>query len=316
MAEHWGWLIAIYLFLGGLGAGAYLSSYAAEKGWLGSAASLKRTGYYISGPIVALGAGLLVFDLGQGLHKPWLLIGLLKNPHSVMTWGTAIISAFIMLGCLRGYLAWAGKKAPGWLGFLGAVFALATGAYTGLLLAVVKAVPLWNTYLMPVLFVISALSTGLSITSLLAHWLETGEIQEGRVCQTHLGLVGVEIVVLFIMFLTVVLGFGGQAAKDSVLLMLTGTLAGYFWILLVGAGLVVPFLLYARKTLSLRQEAAALGDVGPDVFEKTIPLSVKGHAIQERAILICDGAVVLGGFALRALIIFAALPVWDGMIRF
>jgi len=29
---HWGWLIAIYLFLGGLGAGAYLTSFAAEKG--------------------------------------------------------------------------------------------------------------------------------------------------------------------------------------------------------------------------------------------------------------------------------------------
>ncbi|MBC2724152.1 MAG: polysulfide reductase NrfD, partial [Desulfosporosinus sp.] len=37
---HWGWLIAIYLFLGGLGAGAYLTSFAAEKGLLGKTTNL------------------------------------------------------------------------------------------------------------------------------------------------------------------------------------------------------------------------------------------------------------------------------------
>ena len=314
MVEHWGWLIAIYLFLGGLGAGAYLSSYAAEKGWLGSAASLRRTGYYVSGPVVAIGAGLLVLDLGQGLHKPWLLFGLLSNPRSVMSWGTGIISVFIILGLVRGYLAWKEKKAPEWLNLLGAVFALATGAYTGLLLAVVKAIPLWHTYLMPILFVISALSTGLSITSLLAHWLERGPHQEGKVCQTHLGLVGLEIIVLFVMFLNVVLGFSGTVALESVRMMLSGKLAGYFWILLVGVGLVVPFFLFARKTLQLRQEAVALGEVEPKIVSGSIPVSTRGLEIQERAILVCDGAVVLGGFALRALIIFAALPVWNGII--
>ncbi|WP_366123908.1 NrfD/PsrC family molybdoenzyme membrane anchor subunit, partial [uncultured Campylobacter sp.] len=32
----WGWLIVIYLFLGGLGAGAFLCSALAYKGFLGS----------------------------------------------------------------------------------------------------------------------------------------------------------------------------------------------------------------------------------------------------------------------------------------
>jgi len=69
--HHWHWLIVIYLFLGGLGAGAYLTSFAAEKGWLGSNSHLKRVGYLIAAPIVAIGTILLVFDLGQGLHKPY-----------------------------------------------------------------------------------------------------------------------------------------------------------------------------------------------------------------------------------------------------
>ena len=41
MEQHWGWLIVIYLFLGGLGAGAYLTSFAASKGYLGNAPALR-----------------------------------------------------------------------------------------------------------------------------------------------------------------------------------------------------------------------------------------------------------------------------------
>jgi formate-dependent nitrite reductase membrane component NrfD len=56
---------------------------------------------------------------------------------------------------------------PEGLTWAGAVLALATGTYTGLLLAVIKAVPFWSTGIMPLLFVVSALSTGLS---LLPYW--------------------------------------------------------------------------------------------------------------------------------------------------
>ncbi|HVJ48066.1 NrfD/PsrC family molybdoenzyme membrane anchor subunit [Desulfitobacterium sp.] len=162
MVLHWGWLIAIYLFLGGMGAGSYLVSFASEKGWLGDAPSLSRFGYYIAAPLVALGAGLLIFDLGQGLKKPWLILGMFLNFRSVMTWGIYILSAFIGVGLLKAYFVWTKKKAPNIIGMAGAVLAFSTCAYTGLLLAVVKAVPFWNFYLMPVIFVISALSTGLS----------------------------------------------------------------------------------------------------------------------------------------------------------
>ncbi|MDR0841884.1 MAG: polysulfide reductase NrfD, partial [Acidobacteriota bacterium] len=70
MNTHWSWLIIIYLFLGGLGAGTYLASLAAEKGLFGRNSALGRTGYFIAPPIVALGTLLLLFDLGQGIRKP------------------------------------------------------------------------------------------------------------------------------------------------------------------------------------------------------------------------------------------------------
>ena len=112
MEMYWNWLVVTYLFLGGLGAGAYLTSFAAEMGWLGQKSGLKKMGYFIGGPIVGLGTALLVFDLGQGFHKPWLLWRLITNMSSVMTWGTIVLAVFIMVGVLKGYLAFINKPAP------------------------------------------------------------------------------------------------------------------------------------------------------------------------------------------------------------
>ena len=49
---------------------------------------------------------------------------------------------------------------------IGIVAAFAVAAYTGFLLGVVKAYPLWNNAILPILFVVSALSAGLAATSL------------------------------------------------------------------------------------------------------------------------------------------------------
>lgn len=328
MVLHWGWLIAIYLFLGGLGAGAYLVSFAAEKGLLGDAPSLSRFGYYVSAPLVALGAGLLVFDLGQGLSKPWLILGMFLNFRSVMTWGIYILSAFIVVGLFQAYFVWMQKKAPSILTQAGAVLALATCAYTGMLLAVVKAIPFWNSFLMPVIFVISALSTGLSINSILAHFFEKGELKEGKACQSHLLLVGTEIVLLSILFGVILSGMKGPEAIASADKILYGSLSWAFWGILVAIGLVGPFLLYIYNLRKMhgviRIPEAQIGSVelpiaAASVMEEAGKLPVVNptvtHAgINPGAICLCDGAVMIGGLALRCLVVFAAVPVWNGLL--
>lgn len=317
---HWGWLIAIYLFLGGLGAGAYLASFAAEKGILGSASSLKRVGYYAAAPIVAFGALLLVFDLGQGFKKPWLILGMFLNLHSVMTWGIYILSAFILIGLIKGYFTWKNKKAPEIVTYMGAVLAIATASYTGLLLSVVEAVPFWNNFLMPVLFVISAFSTGLSSTSLLAHFFEREKAEEGRVCRAHMVLVSAEMIVLITFFSMVLSGTKGEVAILSAQKMLSGSLALAFWVLMVGIGLFIPFLLYAYNSRRLRR---GISLIPPEsittsaIAESTHQELAAGKEDVLRAahtICACDGAVIVGGLTLRCLIIFAALPAWNGFL--
>jgi len=291
---HWHWLIVIYLFLGGLGAGAYLTSFAAEKGWLGKDSSLSRAGYFIAAPVVAFGTVLLVFDLGQGLHKPWLLIRLLSNFSSVMTWGVYILSAFIMVGLLKGYFAFIKKSAPKLLSWAGAILALATGAYTGLLLSVVEAVPFWNSGLMPVLFVTSALSTGLSVTSLLAPWLEKGNFKEGREGEAHIYLIGAELIIVAIFF--------GMMNSGALI----------FWGYFIGLGLLFPLVVFMIPYLRSKQAVKQLAK-GPSVAEREVAATVQKEHHNSYLTIATDISVIIGGFALRAIIILAALPIWDGI---
>jgi len=324
MELHWGWLIGIYLFLGGLGAGAYLLAYAAEKGYLGDALSLSKYGYYVSAPLVAIGAGLLIFDLGQGLHKPWLIIGMFLNFQSVMTWGIYILSAFIGVGLLRAYFVWKDKKAPEILGLSGAILAFSTCAYTGLLLAVVKAVPLWNFYLMPVIFIVSALSTGLSLNSILAHLFEKKELKEGKASQTHLALVGAEVVLLSIFFGIILSGMKGPIAQASAEKILFGELSLAFWVVLIAFGLIGPFLFYSYNLNKMHSKAKSkVLDFGIEGMPVPAVSTMEDMATSNRrahvgsnkvAVILCDGAVMAGGLTLRCIIVFAALPVWNGML--
>ena len=310
MEEHWGWLIVIYLFLGGLGAGAYLTSFAASKGYLGNAPALRRVGYLVAAPIVAIGTALLVFDLGQGLKKPLLLIGLLANPKSVMTWGVYILSGFIAVGLVVAFLAWKKKEIPNVLASIGALLAISTGAYTGLLISVIKEVPIWNTFFMPVLFVISALSTGLSLTVLLGHLLEKGaESNEKFVCKVHVFLVLAEIAVLAAFLGLMISGANGPVAAESAKMIVSGSLALPFWVILVGAGLAFPLV---AQGLRITQLSKAHILVPTAAFTEQ---AATGHAHSASvSVLAGDLTLVLGGLVLRYVVILASIPIWNGTL--
>lgn len=311
MEIHWHWLIVIYLFLGGLGSGAYLTSFAAEKGWLGENSSLARSGYYLSGPLVAIGTIMLVFDLGQGFHQPWLLPRLILNVHSVMTWGVYILSAFIIVGMIKGYTVFKGIQVPAALTWTGTVLALATGTYSGLLLSVVDAVPFWNSPVMPFLFVVSGLSTGLSATCLLAPLVEKGSINEGREGQIHLGVVGLELIIVAIFIGSMLMGLNGPVGAESAEMVIMGSYAVVFWGYFVGLGLITPLIVYLLQFIKARK-ASKLHLTETD-FTVAEQAGASGNGHHSYLIIFTDVAVLVAGLSLRALILFSAIPLWNGV---
>lgn len=284
----WGWFIIIYLFLGGLGAGAYLTSFAAEKGWFGKDSNLKRVGYLLAGPSALIGSLLLFLDLGVAFTEPLAVLRMFANVTSVMTWGIYVLTLFIIVGFISAFYAMKNSKVPALLSTLGAVLALATGTYTGVLLSVVGAVPFWNTFLLPVLFVVSALSTGLAATSLFAHFSERPLSEDGsKLNHTHLALVILEFILIFILLAVTISGSKGIAAARSAQIITVGSLAVPFWLLLVGVGLIAPFIYYFSQNKG----------------------SNKGQANKGTAML-SELAVLVGGITLRAVVVLSVVRIW------
>lgn len=310
--NNWGLLIIIYLFMGGVGAGAYITSFIANRGFLGQVPNLKTLGYIISAPIVILGTGLLVLDLGQGLRKPWLLFRLVTNLHSVMSWGTIILCCFILIGLIRGYLAWKNKKSSAFLDYLGVIFAFATAGYTGMLLAVVSAIPLWNNGFIPILFVISALSTGMSATTLTAYYIGKEHDEHRRVNLLHLILVGAELLVLFLFFVLLSQGKMGAIAQQSERMLLFDQFSLAFWFFFVGIGLVGPLILYLFNLFrSSKSKVLSKSDPAPYAEE----IKTKSSTYEFKYSWLCDIAILIGGLSLRCLIVLAALPLWNGSLN-
>ena len=140
----WGAPIAWYLFLAGLGAGAYITS--AFLRWRHpEACGMRLAGHVIAPIAVAIGLVLLMVDAEAGLHNPLRFALLLSNFGSVMTWGVVFLSVFMAVALITAALDLMKKKVPGWLEMAGAVVALCVAAYTGALLGVCKPIPCGTT---------------------------------------------------------------------------------------------------------------------------------------------------------------------------
>jgi polysulfide reductase chain C len=282
----WGWLIITYLFLAGAGAGAFLAAAAAKLLAPDWPEPISKIGSLISGPLVAIGTLCLVLDLEAGLWQPWRQIYLLSNFTSMITWGVLILSAFIPVAMLYAaamndlpVVGPFAKRHEGGLRFLGGVLAVLTAGYTGVLIAVIDGMPFWNSPALPLLFLASAVSTGLAITMIGAYLADPAAVKGmGNYSLGHIVFLMAEFVILTL-FLFMSLTTSNESAASAGLLI-SGSFGSYFWILVVALGIVFPMI------LSLLEYA------GRGELPKTL-------------VVASEFLVLVGGMSLRALIILA-----------
>ncbi len=259
--QEWKTIIAIYLFLAGMGAGSFIIGMLIH--WLGvqlnplSIPSIESIGLPLNlgrlpilwGPIlVAIGAPFLILDLGI----KWRFFYACLNPRtSWVARGFIILSVFIVLGLLIFVkslipVKWLYPESKLWLFLEGIalLFAFATALYTGILLKATKSVPLWNTSLLPLLFLASALSTG--TMSIILSLLGTGLISYDSHTMKAL-MYGEQIMVViegFLLYLFLSRTYKvSEQGKDSVRLLVTGKMRFLFWQGIILLGLVFPIIL-------------------------------------------------------------------------
>ena len=283
----WGPMIAWYLFLAGASAGAFLTSAFVEVKYPESV-KMRVAGRIIAPIFLGIGLVMLMLDAEAGLHNPLRFFWLIANPGSVMTLGVYFICVFMPVALVSALLEVLKKPVPKWLTWIGIVFAFAVAAYTGFLLGVVKAFPLWNNAVLPILFVVSALSAGLAATSLVGLLVDRERFEQmWLIKKSHVILSAIEMVVLATML--VIVSAGSVEGAASVYSLVAGQYAPAFWGGIVLLGLVAPFLIEGY----------------PVFIAKRVETSTTSMVVS----VIGEAGVLVGGFMLRLLVILAALPV-------
>lgn len=273
----WGWKIAAYLFGAGMGAGAYVvSTLGLLFGTIPDEAGI--FGMTLGVIAVLLAVPFLIWDLERP-HMFWrVLVKVKKSWVSRGAWILMIFGAWavltLALGVWFGVLGVVGWSIMAWVGVAGGI---CVAAYTGLLIGTLLARPLWNTSVLPALFMVSALSTGIAAT-VFAGYVFAGGLGGDIAAYAHwTGPLHLALLVFegFLIYFHLNICYG--RVKSGVLNLIKGTLARPFWLLVVGAGVVLPILL----------EVAAMGGAGM------------------AAELLAHAGVLIGGFTLRRVVLAA-----------
>ncbi len=288
---NWGIPVALDLFLAALGAGAFMLAVVADLAGGRRYRLVSTIGAFLAPWPAILGVLLLVADLGvpwrfwemmlrrgEGLTlvSPFLMF----NPSSTMSIGTWVLTIFVWISL--GYIVLTILAYPfqfagilrKLLGLCGLPFALLVTTYTGVLLSA-SPNPLWNSWLLPVAFVASAVVTGAaSVILILAALRIVGLVDEEdahipRLEKLNSWIIAFQlVVVLFFMLVGI-----GSASMKSIVGSGYGLL---WWVGIIGLGLILP-LLYGFK----------------------------GGFRKPQASVVVAAFVLLGGFFLRYVILIA-----------
>lgn len=230
----WHATYAIYFFVIGICAGLAFLSYGS---WLNEALRpLREKAAYGSFALLAIGGLLLIADLSQPLRFLYILNPLYLNFSSPLAWGALNIVAFGIASALYLLALRKGDQRRGrLLATIVAVLALGLPIYTGYDLTVHQSRPVWNTPVMPVLFVALAVASGNAVGSLLAGADEAAQ----KVLRQYMlwSTAAVGVILISILGTT---NYGGSAQELTFLILTTGTMGLIFIGIGVLAGTAAP----------------------------------------------------------------------------
>jgi len=309
---HWGLPVIGYLFLAGVGAGAYtVSAYVllrtSGEQLHDDRFSIARYGALLAPIPLIAGTGMIIFELGTfhaaiahgdvGLFFRWIRLFLTIN-MSPMSIGSWVLGLCIIASVLYAYTFLAGDSAPGdgkaklrqVMAWLGIPLGISVAIYTGVMLGAAPARPFWNSPMLALLFLVSALSTGVAAI-LLLRALVGGSHAGGenkaayRLASTDVMLICLEAlaIILFIMFAQLTIGNSAHAVS---IILPGGELATMFWVGVVVVGLLLPVLIELRYVV-------------PTLFYRQSYAMPRGTEV-----LVC-AAILLGGFMLRYVVVLA-----------
>lgn len=273
----WGWQPALYLFLGGMGAGAFVAAAilyvrGRARGPVVCAAMWAAVASLVCGLLLLLmelvtpARGLLMWQSFSNFGS-WMTYGAWAAFCAIVVFGvSALLATEPLAARLRAKAAWYARREKGIrcaLAIAGIVLGLFVAFYTGMLLMAPGTVPFWSTPLLPALFTVSALDTGVALVEVVSIALaKRGALEAKAVRALERAVVALVLVEAVVLAVLIGMNLGTDAGTPAALAAAAsaeaiafGSLAPWFWVLVVGAGLALPLCVAARGLVRLRGKA-------------------------------------------------------------
>ena len=310
---QWHWPIAVDLFLGGIGAGAFVVAVLVSLYYRDKFPEVSKAGAVLAPLCVIVGDLFLLAELGHPGRIYRTVIGF--NVSSPFSWGGPLQGLMITVSLVYAYLWVKPRPSPSKVrnvvGIIGIPFAVLMGTYHGWLLTMVKARPLWNTGPATLAALMAFATTGIAAVLLVlclrgkrtfesngkaehAGWLvydfrlgkrrpanHSNNAVPHAVWMVHdlrkilvVGLV-LQCVTLFVWWIS--LYFGSEVGRAA-LTTANAAIGPLFWIVGIALGLMLPAILQLAEIIRHRGETVRL----------SLPLTIATAAL-----------VLVGGFVFR-----------------
>jgi formate-dependent nitrite reductase membrane component NrfD len=261
----WSGAYSIYFFL--IGISACMFFFSALSWYLPEFKEIRLTSDKVSFGLLAVSGVLLIGDLTQPMRFLNMINPMYLQFTSPLAWGSLDLLSFGIVSVLYFYSIHKSNSDEALsrkLAILGALLGLGLPIYTGFDLTVHQNRPVWNTPLMPVLFVALSFLSGAALAAFIAK----GEKLLVMLRKFMLWSGGAVAAMLVSLLGTT--AYGGSASELTFMFMTTGSLGAIF----IGLGIL-------------------LGTVVP------IGVLLTNSGRQQSGMMLAGGLLLVGGLALR-----------------
>jgi len=236
----------------------FMMKYQQQKEWIDGRGNFIAFAFFLGGISGGLYLAASYFDSLLGQFVAWLLALLMGISYMIhlskplrfwrmfMKPGTSWIArGFIFIMLFIGFTfiqlilsQWVSDATAAITTFtvLAGIFAFAQSIYTGFAVSYVSAIKIWNSAILPILFVVCGISGGLAI--LLAIMMAGDNAQIVALENVIRGMLIVFAIILGVYLWNTT--YSSITAKDSVSRLIRGSLAPLFWIGVFLFGILIP----------------------------------------------------------------------------
>lgn len=243
---YWDWKIAIDLFLGGLGVGAFLWAIIVMLHEKNDELISVRIGAIIAPIAMTLGLVFMLLEMGEPLRIYKTITRF--NVTSTLAWGGILQEGFILFTTIFAVLLFKHKNKDlrQKVAVFAGLFALFVACYHAFLLSFVTARPLWNAGAVSVASIIGSINAGVAAVLILTCLSKRGreEIKglSAMIKYFLLVMLLTQITTCFIWIITLI---NGKADFVHAFHVLNANFGILFWIGAVFVGLILPLAVLA-----------------------------------------------------------------------